>query len=249
MPKLTTVNANDTCFLCGGQAFYISYNSKKMRCVEKITQCPGFVKKAEASRQRNMTAEERRSHMKKMSERGNSVLKELHTDSDWVAEKGSKISAAVKSRGGHSGINNPMYGKRHSIDTKQKLSERANKRDPVCYAEATETKISRGIAIPKEQKTDWELYREQVLNHTYKSWQHHQDKINPLGLERGSEYELDHKFSITEGFKQGVDPAVIGHFSNLELIPKSVNRSKRIGCSITLEDLLQAQKVIQSCQQ
>lgn len=238
MPKLTTVNTNNTCFLCGGQAFYISYNSKKMRCVEKITQCPGFVKKAEASRQRNMTAEERRSHMKTMSERGNSVLKELHTDSDWVAEKGSKISAAVKSRGGHSGINNPMYGKSHSIDTKQKLSERANKRNPACYTEATETKIARGIAIPKEQKTDWELYREQVFNHTYKSWQHHQDKINPLGLERGREYELDHKFSITEGFKQGVDPAVIGHFSNLELIPKSVNRSKRIRCSITLEELL-----------
>lgn len=244
MPKLTTVNTNNTCFLCGGQAFYISYNSKKMRCVEKITQCPGFVKKAEASRQRNMTAEERRSHMKTMSERGNSVLKELHTDSDWVAEKGSKISAAVKSRGGHSGTNNPMYGKSHSIDTKQKLSERANMRDPTCYAEATETKISRGIAIPKEQKTDWELYREQVLNHTYKSWQHHQDKINPLGLERGSEYELDHKFSITEGFKQGVDPAVIGHFVNLELIPKSVNRSKRIRCSITLEELLQLRNVL-----
>lgn len=244
MPKLTTVDANNTCLLCGSQAFYISYNSKKMRCVEKITQCPGFVKKAEASRQRNMTAEERRSHMKKMSERGNSVLKELHTDSDWVAEKGSKISAAVKSRGGHSGINNPMYGKSHSIDTKQRLSERANMRDPVCYAEATETKIVRGIAIPKEQKTDWELYREQVLNHTYRSWQHHQDKINHLGLKRGSEYELDHKFSITEGFKQGVDPAVIGHFSNLELIPKSVNRSKRIRCSITLEELLQFQNVL-----
>lgn len=244
MPKLTTVNANNTCFLCGSQAFYISYNSKKMRCVEKITQCPGFVKKAEASRQNNMTAEERRSHMKKMSDRGNATLKELHTNSDWVAEKGSKISKAVKSRGGHSGINNPMYSKSHSIDTKQKLSERAIERNPACYANATKTKIARGIAIPKEQKTDWELYREQVLNHTYKSWQHHQDKINPLGLERGSEYELDHKFSITEGFKQGVNPAVIGHFSNLELIPKSVNRSKRIRCSITLEELLQLQNVV-----
>lgn len=247
MPKLTTVNVNDTCFLCGGQAFYISYNSKKLRCVEKITQCPGFVKKAEASRQNNMTPEERRSHMKKMSERGNATLKELHTDSKWVAEKGSKIAAAVKSRGGHSGINNPMYGESHSEESKKKLSERANKRNPACYSAATDTKISRGIAISKEQKSDWELYREQVLNHTYKSWQHHQDKINPLGLERGSKYELDHKFSITEGFKQGVDPAVIGHFSNLELIPKSVNRSKRIRCSITIEELRQAQTGLESC--
>jgi hypothetical protein len=215
-----------------------------MRCVEKITQCPGFIKKAEASRQNNMTAEERRSHMKQMSERGNATLKKLHNDSDWVANKGSKISASVKTRGGHSGVNNPMYGKSHSVDTKQRLSEKANQRDPECYTNATETKIIRGIAIPKEQKSEWELYREQVLNHTFKSWQHHQDKINPLGLERGSKYELDHKFSITEGFKQGVDAAIIGHFANLESIPKSVNRSKRIRCSVTLEELLQLQNVL-----
>lgn len=238
MPKLTTINANNTCCLCGSQAHYISVNSKKMRCVEKITQCPGFVKKALASRNSNTTPEERKEHMKRMSKSGNAKLKELHDNPEWLSNKSKKISEAVKKRGGHGKKNNPMFGKNHSTDTKQKLSDRANKRDPVCYAEATETKIARGIAIPKEQKTDWELYREQVLNHTYKSWQHHQDKINPLGLERGREYELDHKFSITEGFKQGVDPAVIGHFSNLELIPKSVNRSKRIHCSITLEELL-----------
>lgn len=240
MPKLTTVNANDTCFLCESQAFYISYNSKKMRCVEKITQCPGFIKKAEASRQQNMTAEDRRDHMKTMSQKGNAILKELHNNSDWVAKKGSNISEAIEDRGGHSGINNPMYGKSHSIDTKQKLSNKASNRNPICYIEATETKISRGIAIPKEQKSDWELYREQVLNCTYRSWRQYRDQINPLGLERGSEYELDHKFSITEGFKQGVDSAIIGHFANLELIPKSVNRSKRIRCSITLEELITA---------
>jgi len=211
-----------------------------MRCVEKITQCPGFVKKAEASRQNRMTVEERRSHMKQMSERGNARLKKLHLDSDWTAEKGNKISKAVKIRGGHSGINNPMYSKSHSVDTKQRLSERANNRDPGCYINATKTKISRGIAIPKEQKSEWEFYKEQVLNHTYKSWKHHQDKINPLGLERGSKYELDHKFSITEGFKQSVDPSVIGHYANLELLPMLVNRSKRIKCSITLEELITA---------
>lgn len=240
MPKLIIVDTNNTCFLCGGQAFYISYNSKKMRCVEKITQCSGFIKKAEASRQNNITQEERRSHMKKMSEKGNASLKELHSDSNWVAEKGNKISKAVKNRGGHFGTNNPMYGKSHSIDTKQKLSERANKRNPACYIEATNTKISRGIAIPKDQKSTWELYREQVFNYTYRNWKHHQDKINPLGLKRGRGYELDHKFSITEGFRQRVDPAIIGHFSNLELIPKSVNRSKRTQCSITLEELIKA---------
>lgn len=240
MPKLTAVDVNNICFLCGCQAFYISYNSKKMRCVEKVTQCPGFIKKAEESRKKNMSKEERCDHMKKMSQKGNSVLKELHTDKDWISKKGCKISESIKSRGGHLGIKNPMYNKNHSIETKQKLSKKAKYRNHNCYVAATQTKISIGIAISKEQKTDWKLYREKVLNHTYKSWKYHQDKINPRGLTRGKEYELDHKFSITEGFKQGVDPAIIGHFCNLELISKLVNRSKRIKCSITLHELIAA---------
>ena len=244
MPKLTTNDVNNTCYLCGCQAHYISYNSKKMRCVEKITQCPGFVKKAEASRQKNMTKEQRRAHMKRMSERGNAVLKELHNNEEWLSNKSTKIANAIKQRGGHAGENNPMFGKSHSDKSLKLLTERANTRDPSCYLDATETKIARGLAIPKEQKTEWELYREQVHNHTYKSWKHHQNKINPLGLERGSEYELDHKFSITEGFKQNVDPEVIGHYSNLELLPKDDNRSKRIKCSITLEELIQPQSGI-----
>jgi len=242
MPKLTTNDVNYTCYLCGCQAHYISYNSKKMRCVEKITQCRGFVEKAEASRQRNMSKEERRAHMKKMSDKGNKSLSGLHKDSKWLAHKSEKISEAISKRGGHANENNPMYGKTHSTITKKKLSEKANKRNPECYSTATDTKIQRGLAIPKEKKSEWELYREQVFNYTYKSWRHHQHKINPGGLHRGAEYELDHKFSITEGFKQNVDPKVIGHYTNLELLPKYVNRSKRIKCSITLEDLLQLVK-------
>lgn len=244
MPKLTTVDLNNTCYLCGNQAFYISYNSKKMRCVEKITQCPGFIKKAEESRQRNMSPDERHTHMKKMSDRGNKTLKDLHQNEEWLATKRSRISDAIASRGGHAKENNPMFGKVHSNETKEKMSNRAKQRNSSCYLDATNTKIAQGFAIPKEQKTSWENYRDQVFNYTRKSWQEHQDKINPQNFKRGKEYELDHKFSITEGFKQGVDPEIIGHFSNLELLPKNVNRSKRIKCSITLEELYSSFKTL-----
>ena len=65
-----------------------------MRCVEKITQCPGFVKKAEASRQANTTPEQRRAHMKQMSINGNKKLAELHTNEEWRRKKGSNVSKA-----------------------------------------------------------------------------------------------------------------------------------------------------------
>lgn len=238
MPNLN--NTNHTCYLCGSQAFFISFNSKKPRCVEKITQCPGFIKKAEATRKKRYSSEERRAHMKAMSEKGNAVLKERHTDDEWLSKKSNKISESLSSRGGHHGLNNPMFGRKHSNEAKKKMSGSAAKRNPKCYEAATATKIKKGIATPKELKTEWELYREQVHNFTRKSWQAHQNEINPLGLIRGSKYELDHKYSITEGFRQGVDPKIIGSSANLEIVPKLVNRSKRTACSITLDNLIKA---------
>jgi len=167
----------------------------------------------------------------------------LHNNPDWVIKKGKKIAAALEQRGGYSGNNNPMFGKKHSLHSKKLLSERAVKRSPESYKKATSTKIEKGIATPKESKTEWELYREQVINHTTNSWKYTKHIINPENLVRGADYELDHKFSITEGFLQGIPPEIIGHPANLELLPKIVNRKKRTNCSITKEELYEAVKV------
>ena len=242
MPKLTNITPNNTCFMCGSQAHWISINSKQLRCTEKITQCPGHAKKAQATRDANTTPEERSAHMKHMSKNGNAKLKKLHTDPEWLANKSEKISEAVEKRGGHSGSNNPMFGKKHKNSSKKKQEVKAQSRDPKCYEQATETKIKNGIAIPKHLKTDFELYEEKVDNITRTSWQWHQNKINPTNLLRGQDYELDHKFSKIEGFNNNVPSEVIGHYANLELLPKNENRSKRTKCSITLAELYEAVK-------
>jgi hypothetical protein len=194
MPILTTTNVNYTCFLCGSQAFYISVNSKQMRCVEKITQCPGHAKKAEATRQARMSKADRIKHMKTMSDRGNASLKELHTDANWRRQKGHNISKAKST-------------------------------------------------IPIEQRPLWEAYENIVDRITRDSWIYHNDKINPLGLPRGTEYELDHKYSKHQGFLNDVPPELIGHYSNLQMISRHSNRTKYNKCSIILEELLQLQQV------
>ncbi len=51
-------------------------------------------------------------------------------------------------------------------------------------------------------------------------------------------YQLDHKYSILEGFKTGVNPEIIGNIKNLEFIPWEVNLNKSHKCSITLKELL-----------
>jgi hypothetical protein len=56
---------------------------------------------------------------------------------------------------------------------------------------------------------------------------------------RGRDYHLDHIYSIREGFKNGINPQVIGSIHNLRIIPASENCSKRANCDITIEELLE----------
>jgi hypothetical protein len=51
-------------------------------------------------------------------------------------------------------------------------------------------------------------------------------------------YQLDHKFSIAEGFKQNIPPYIIGGIKNLEFIPWEDNRKKGSDCSVEIEDIL-----------
>lgn len=54
---------------------------------------------------------------------------------------------------------------------------------------------------------------------------------NPNGVNR------DHMFSILEGYRQDVDPYLISHPANCELLLHQDNIKKRDKCSITLEQL------------
>jgi len=47
----------------------------------------------------------------------------------------------------------------------------------------------------------------------------------------------DHMFSISEGFKNNVDPKIISHPANCKLIRNIDNQFKNIKCSITLKEL------------
>jgi hypothetical protein len=53
-------------------------------------------------------------------------------------------------------------------------------------------------------------------------------------------YQLDHRFSIVQGFLQKVNPDVIGNIYNLQMLPSRENNSKGSNCSITLEQLISA---------
>lgn len=81
-------------------------------------------------------------------------------------------------------------------------------------------------------------YRRQVMRFTLAndfSGLDNYDKRGRSGVEGA--YQLDHKFSVIEGYLQNIPPWYIGSIHNLEMIPWIDNIKKRDKCSIDLETL------------
>jgi hypothetical protein len=86
---------------------------------------------------------------------------------------------------------------------------------------------------------EYNKYNDKVYKVTYKSLMKYSNKIKNLKL-RGIEdgYDLDHIFSIYEGFNENIDPEIIGHWKNLRIIKSSKNRRKGKKSSIKISELI-----------
>ncbi len=88
------------------------------------------------------------------------------------------------------------------------------------------------------QINEWEKYKRLVIKITNKQPISYLNGYKKRGIAGGNGVtQLDHKFSIFEGFKQDVSPELIGNIVNLEFIPWKDNISKGSKCSITLVEL------------
>lgn len=96
----------------------------------------------------------------------------------------------------------------------------------------------RGMWIPLEDLSDYKLYHRRVWEVTRQNdltLLEHYEKRGRAGIDGA--YHLDHKFSISRGYIEGVSPELIGSIKNLEFIPWEDNIQKQGKCSITLEEL------------
>ena len=100
-----------------------------------------------------------------------------------------------------------------------------------------DTKIKNGHCRTDEEKSSLEIYMLEVEEFTKNSWYYSYSRINPNGLERGKEYHLDHIYSRKEGFDNKVPAEIIGHWTNLRLMPAKENNGKSAGCDKTIEQL------------
>lgn len=83
-----------------------------------------------------------------------------------------------------------------------------------------------------ENIRDYDRYARLVWKYTRKQDLNSLDNFDKRGV---LSYHIDHKFSIFEGFKQGILPQIIGDISNLEMLYYKDNVRKKAKCSKTKE--------------
>ena len=174
----------------------------------------------------------------------------------WAANNRSD-SWKKKASAAKQGENNPMFGvaqtnpnslanlargywegKEQSFEANKKRSKTLTgiTRSEETKRKIRETKIAKGQIFPPDDPhyLEFKKYKRKVYYWTHKndlSCLTHYDKRALKG------YHLDHKYSITEGFRNNVPPKVIGNIHNLEFLYYKDNCSKGTKCSITLEEL------------
>lgn len=76
-------------------------------------------------------------------------------------------------------------------------------------------------------KSLWELYYTKVRRVTEQSWKYRNGYINHYGVKRSRDgFHLDHQLSIYDGFSESIPPFIVGHWTNLWLMPKTENLKK-----------------------
>lgn len=107
---------------------------------------------------------------------------------------------------------------------------------PAIRQKLSKSAISRYSGVDRTLEVE---YYNAVKLVTNKNWYEHFYDINPNRLSRSRDLHLDHIYSISEGFKNNIPAEVIGHWTNLRLIPKIENSSKGAKCHKTIEELFE----------
>jgi hypothetical protein len=82
--------------------------------------------------------------------------------------------------------------------------------------------------------TEYETYRKAVWKETNKSYKQHKEILG----ERNRVNHLDHIYSILHGFRDNIDPIILGNIVNLRILDSKLNQSKNVKSDYTKEKLM-----------
>ncbi len=146
----------------------------------------------------------------------------------------TKQKISIKLQGNHNFLIN---GK--PWNHKDNRNEDNDKKWKIATKKQKETKEINGDKIPDNIYDEYKKYCRKVDYFTRRQPIHLLEFFNKRG-KSGIEgtYQLDHKYSKFQGFKDQISPKIIGNIINLHFIPSNINSGKRHKCFITKEELL-----------
>jgi hypothetical protein len=86
--------------------------------------------------------------------------------------------------------------------------------------------------------SEFKKYHNSVKNYTSRSFRKYKNLLCKT-YPRSINYQLDHIYSIFDGFKNKIDPRIIGSIVNLQILPQDINKKKNVQSWITIERLLE----------
>ncbi len=96
--------------------------------------------------------------------------------------------------------------------------------------------VKSGHWVDPSLKREFDRYKQEVLKLTERQFKLYKNKIEN-SEKRGQMYCLDHKYSIYDGFHNNVDPIIISHWKNFEIMTRSANAKKHTFSSIAITQL------------
>lgn len=226
---------NLCCYGCGREGavpFTSFYQLGKFRCTKSANACPARSVEVSAASRKAMLKIDRARQVALRKE----TLSRLDESGVSGYTRNALAVAAARRRddGTFIGAEKTKKTKRSTLDSEG--------RDIFDLA-AIKTATTRfGVCASLEGMPKFERYRRKVMKVTNQQPLHLLGDIEKRAAygKTGDPHQLDHRFSVVQGFLQKVPAEIIGHLVNLEMLPSRENNSKGSSCSISLQELLSA---------
>jgi len=116
-----------------------------------------------------------------------------------------------------------------------------------CYSCQIEKRSGEGCHLWKDDSiynlSEFSNYKGRVTSITNYNFRKYSYLIDPENIGRGNGYDLDHCVSISDGFKNNIDPEIIASPVNLKVVTVTENRSKNSNSSMAIDVLCNAYQV------
>lgn len=105
-----------------------------------------------------------------------------------------------------------------------------------------EMMVERGIRYSSDdERNKYIIYQNKVYGITRRIFTRYFDIISMSYL-HGPEFHIDHIYSVAEGYRQDIQPEIIGSLINLQMLPAKINIQKQDDCWMTKEELIDRYK-------